>query len=144
VENDCKRNQDNGLTSTSVIEVAKEVGVPYRTARWRVRQAEEFADLPPSLQEKVDQGPGGSRTEEAKKEAKDAAKRDAFNLWLACSTQDEIAEAVGWPQKSVGDWLKGISENGKNTESANTVDSDDDDGDSPFELSKAELAAAVA
>src|SRR5262249_22336937 len=40
------------------------------------------------------------------------AKRDANNLWLACHTQDEIAEAVGWPQQSVADRLRGITENG--------------------------------
>jgi hypothetical protein len=73
---------------------------------------------------------------------KDAAKRDAFNLWLACHTQDEIAEAVGWPRQSVTDWLVGIAENGKDTESGDTASSDpEDDGDFPFTLSKEELAA---
>ncbi len=79
------------------------------------------------------------------KDMKDAAKRDAFNLWLACRTHDEIAEAVGWPKQSVNRWLIGMSQNGKDTEMGHTTSSDqdaEDDSDSPFELSKAELAAA--
>src|SRR5690606_4392442 len=72
------------------------------------------------------------------KDIKDAAKRDAFNLWLACKTQEEIAEAVGWPRQSVTDWLRGIAEKDTSGEFGNTDDSDD----SPLKLTKAELALA--
>lgn len=76
------------------------------------------------------------------KDLKEAAKRDAFNLWLACNTQDEIAEAVCWPRETVKCWLQGIGENGKDTEFTNTHDQEDGTEDSPFALSKGEQAAA--
>jgi len=79
------------------------------------------------------------------KDMKDSAKRDAFDLWLSCHTQDEIAERVGWPRQSITDWLKGIAEKPENGESGNTHVSgsdDDDSSESAFALSKAEMAAA--
>jgi hypothetical protein len=76
------------------------------------------------------------------KDMKDAAKRDVFNLWLACHTQEEIAAAVGWPKPTINAWLHGMVENGKDTESDHTSAVDTDDSDSPLTLSKAELAAA--
>lgn len=80
----------------------------------------------------------------SEKDMKAAAKRDAFNLWLACQTQDEIAENVGWPVGSIARWMSGILQNGKNIELKDTADSEteDDSDDSPFTLSKAELAIA--
>lgn len=59
------------------------------------------------------------------KDAKEARDRRIFDLWLACWTQEEIAAAVGAPQKSVDDVIKGFSENGR-----------------PANLAKSDLAAA--
>lgn len=75
----------------------------------------------------------------SEKDMKDAAKREAFNLWLACRTQDEISDSVGWPRRSVADWLGGF---GENPDSGETAKTDDSEGESSFKLSKAELAAA--
>ena len=48
-------------------------------------------------------------TSRADKETKDRQRRQVFDMWLACYTQDEIAEAVGWGQKTVNDFLNGFS-----------------------------------
>jgi len=55
-------------------------------------------------------------------------------------TQDEIADAVGWPQQSVARWLEGITHFPIFGFLGNTEETDSDD--SPFTLTKAELAAA--
>ena len=39
------------------------------------------------------------------KELTERLKRDAFNLWLGCSTQEEIAEAIGVPRQTVTRWI---------------------------------------
>jgi hypothetical protein len=38
-------------------------------------------------------------------------------MWLACATQQEIAEAVETPQKTIDDWTKGFSETSATEES---------------------------
>jgi dsDNA-binding SOS-regulon protein len=75
----------------------------------------------------------------SEKDMKEAAKREAFDLWLACRTQDEIAEAVGWPKQSVNRWLSGLSQN---PEIGETVQTQDSEKESPFKLSKTENAVA--
>src|SRR5262249_24968780 len=56
---------------------------------------------------------------------------------------EQIAEAVGWPEKSINRWLGGIPQNPEIGKMRDTTDSDsDDESDSPLVLSKAELAAA--
>lgn len=40
-----------------------------------------------------------------KKDAKDAAKKTAFQLWLACHTQEEIAERIDEAQPTVKRWI---------------------------------------
>lgn len=47
------------------------------------------------------------------KDAKEARDRRIFDLWLACWTQDEIAEAVGVDQKYVDRTLHGFSQFGE-------------------------------
>jgi hypothetical protein len=47
------------------------------------------------------------------KDAKEARNKRIFDLWLACWTQEEIAEELSTPQKSVDDVIKTFSENGK-------------------------------
>jgi len=37
-------------------------------------------------------------------------KQKAFEMWLACHTQDEIAEALEIPQKTIDDWLKELAD----------------------------------
>ena len=44
--------------------------------------------------------------------------RRIFELWMACWTQAEIAEAVGCPRETVRDLLSGFGEIGKLSESA--------------------------
>ena len=34
----------------------------------------------------------------------------AYALWLACKTQDEIAEAVGVPRDTINGWVNGFVE----------------------------------
>lgn len=45
------------------------------------------------------------------KEEKEKKKAKAFEMWLACKTQEEIAEAVQVPQQTLADWMKGFTEN---------------------------------
>lgn len=78
----------------------------------------------------------------SEKDMKDAAKREAFDLWLACHTQDEIADRVGWPRDTIHCWLKGIVENPEFGESNNTTDSEPDADDSPFKPTAEMMAAA--
>ena len=35
----------------------------------------------------------------------------AFDLWLACHTQEDIAERVGVPQRTIADWVAAFSGN---------------------------------
>lgn len=49
----------------------------------------------------------------SRKDSKEARNRRIFDLWLACWTQQEIAEAVGAPQKTIDDVIASFSENGK-------------------------------
>jgi predicted transcriptional regulator len=47
------------------------------------------------------------------KDAKEARDRRIFELWLACHTQQEIAEELGCPQQTVADLMKTFTENGR-------------------------------
>ena len=44
------------------------------------------------------------------KEDKEKKKKKALDMWLACSTQEEIAEAVGIHVDTASEWGKGFSE----------------------------------
>ena len=44
------------------------------------------------------------------KEEKETKKKKAREMWLACATQEEIAEAVGVHVDTASDWSKGFSE----------------------------------
>ena len=44
------------------------------------------------------------------KEEKERKRDKAFALWLACHTQEEIAEAVDSPQQTIADWMKDFTE----------------------------------
>lgn len=55
------------------------------------------------------------------KDTKAARDRKIFDLWLACSTQEEIADSVNTPQKTVDDVLKTSSEIGNLAESAKSL-----------------------
>jgi hypothetical protein len=46
-----------------------------------------------------------------------ASRTAAYAMWLACATQEEIAEAVESPQQTVADWMKGFTENSTAEES---------------------------
>ena len=41
-----------------------------------------------------------------RKDVKDELRQQAFDLWLACHIQEEIAEAVGYSQRGIADFLK--------------------------------------
>jgi transcriptional regulator with XRE-family HTH domain len=99
------------------------------------------------------------------KDAKEARNRRIFEAWMACHTQEEIAEAVGCDQKTVSRLLEPFRQNGQMSEMPKTdvlaelakiaVDDDqregeDDDGDDAgtdgegeIKITKARLAAAV-
>lgn len=51
-------------------------------------------------------------TANQRKDAEAEQKQQVAGLWLACYTQDEIAEKVGMPQRSVTDAIKKFSESG--------------------------------
>ncbi|MCO8122931.1 helix-turn-helix domain-containing protein [Stieleria sp. TO1_6] len=46
------------------------------------------------------------------KDAKEHRKRRIFDMWLAGNTQQEIADAVGVPRKSIDDVTRSFGENG--------------------------------
>lgn len=73
------------------------------------------------------------------KDARDARNKRIFGMWLACYTQEEIAQAEGLPRQTVTDYLSGLAENGNVSESGKT---EENDGDHPFKLSKSEKADA--
>jgi hypothetical protein len=70
-----------------------------------------------------------SRTD---KEFKDSCKEDAAKMWLACHTQDEIAEAVGWPRRTVSDWIEGFGDLRQMSESAKAAANHAVDFDPPI------------
>jgi hypothetical protein len=76
------------------------------------------------------------------KDLKDEAKEQTLQLFLACQTQRDIAEQVGWPVMTINDWLKGLYENGEITESVQTADSEGKKKEAPIKLTKAQLAAS--
>jgi ParB-like chromosome segregation protein Spo0J len=76
------------------------------------------------------------------KDSKAARDRKIFEMWLACHTHEEIAEAVSAPKRTVTDLLGGLSENGNSAETAQTASEDDDTETTAFKLSKSELANA--
>ena len=43
-------------------------------------------------------------------------RETAFNLWMECRTQQEIADAVGFAQQSVADFLKNLQLTGNGTD----------------------------
>lgn len=58
------------------------------------------------------------------KEEKEKKKAKAYDMWLACATQEEIAEAVSVPQQTAADWAKGFTENSAAEESVKWRDFD--------------------
>jgi hypothetical protein len=59
-------------------------------------------------------------TAEARKSEKDEQKSKAWDLWLDCLTQDEIAEQVGVPRPTIASW---IVENRKSADFNNAPES---------------------
>ena len=53
---------------------------------------------------------------------KGAKKETAFNLWLACHTQEEIADSVDSPQQTIADWMKAFAETSISEESVKWTD----------------------
>jgi hypothetical protein len=53
----------------------------------------------------------------------------AFDMWLALHTQAEIAEAIGYSQQAIADFIRdsGLTGNGGSAVSGETPDSDGDD-----------------
>ena len=56
------------------------------------------------------------------KEEKERKKETAFNLWLACHTQEEIADSVDSPQQTIADWMKDFTETSISEESVKWTD----------------------
>jgi len=44
------------------------------------------------------------------KEEKEAKQKKAREMWLACATQEEVAEAVGVPRQTIDDWVKDFAD----------------------------------
>ena len=76
----------------------------------------------------------------SEKELKDQAKREAFDLWLACQTYEDVAERVGWPKQTISRWLDGLSQKPEIGEMGQTDSDDQDSGESPLKLTKEQLA----
>lgn len=72
------------------------------------------------------------------KDTKEKQRKQIFDLWLACHTQDEIAVAMGWPQRTVSAETASFSTNGKVADYAKT----DENEEPAFKLTKQQLASA--
>lgn len=70
------------------------------------------------------------------KDAKERQKQQAFDLWLSCRTQEDIANELGWSQPSAAGFLKSFIKNGKPAD----VDKSDDSEESGFTLTKSQKA----
>lgn len=55
------------------------------------------------------------------KDAKEARNKRIFQMWLACHTQEEIAEEVGCPQQKVADQVGNFTEIGRLAESGKSL-----------------------
>jgi hypothetical protein len=66
------------------------------------------------------------------KDTKESRNRKIFDLWLACYTQEEIAEAVNTPRKTVDDELEKSGEIGNLSESAKSLASHASDFEAMF------------
>lgn len=77
----------------------------------------------------------------AEKDLKDEAKEQALQLWLSCHTQQQIADAVGWPRQTITDWMS-FAENGESTETGKTDDSDEASKEAPIKLTNEQLSDA--
>ena len=53
-----------------------------------------------------------ARDAEIAEQVEDSLKQKIFSLWMRCYTQQEIADQVGCPRKTVDDVIKGFGENG--------------------------------
>ena len=60
-----------------------------------------------------------SWTEDKRKAAKEDRNRQILDLYLRCNTQQEIADAIDTPQKTIDDQIKKFSDNSENGKLAN-------------------------
>jgi 16S rRNA G966 N2-methylase RsmD len=81
-------SRNDTATSATVAEVAAELGVPERTARYRVRQAEQYEALAPAWQERVRSG------ELKVSQAKTGERRESRRAELAAAAPVETADSV--------------------------------------------------
>lgn len=66
------------------------------------------------------------------KDAKDARDKRIFGMWLACRTQQEIADVEGIPRKTVDDAMDGFGEIGNLAESAKAAANHATDFEAPI------------
>jgi hypothetical protein len=76
------------------------------------------------------------------KDAKAARNRKIFEMWLACHTLDEIADAVDTAKQTISDQIRSLSGNPKVGEIGQTTSEENDAAESAFKLSKSEQAHA--
>ena len=77
------------------------------------------------------------------KDAKAELRQRAFNMWLACHTQQEIADEIGYSKPAVNAFLDSLFTNGDVTVSEQTDDSDDDTNSlGRYKLERSQIAAA--
>ena len=70
------------------------------------------------------------------KDAKEAAKKQAMDLWLACWTQQDIGDELNVTKQTVSEWMDDLSDFGKVSESGQIVASHnetDADGNALFQ-----------
>jgi hypothetical protein len=61
------------------------------------------------------------RSDAARADAKEAREKRIFDLWLACWTQQEIANAVGVPKKTVDDQIASLGDSVLQNQSAQSL-----------------------
>ena len=67
-----------------------------------------------------------------KKESKERARKNVFDLWLACYTQEEIADKLGLQQQTISGWLDGLTDFGQMSESSKVAAEHATDFDRPL------------
>lgn len=114
-------------------EIAKAVGCPQQTIadilpkmenfRFPVKPG-QFSEIPNSLR--------GSFIR-IDKDLKAELRQTAFDMWMACHSHDEIAEAVGFSKRAIGELLISIQSGKNGTDSENAQSSENP------EIKKAEV-----
>jgi hypothetical protein len=136
----------NVLQPTAAEKLAGEYKVTSRTIKRDGQYAAAIDALATNVGEEIKQKILTRDTTITKKEVISLAKMEpeqqreqAFDLWLSCYTQEEIAATIGAERRTIADWLT-FGENGNVAVSAETAENPETDD--TFKLTKSQLADA--